>query len=195
MKILEKFATNSISIVDVKKVKNYLQKEIFTVSNSANEAFIDYDIFNRYNFIVSDLVKRKSYDLEHKKFTTTTELPSNLSVKKSVINFWKSPAVVTTTTTTRRPIRWKPGKTPNSSRDKSANSLLYYPQNVGWSDNSDRLELSPIFSHLKPELTHFIDQLPHTYTGITISYRVQQLHLMVHLLCPIEKVPIFILIK
>lgn len=170
MKILEKFATNNISIVDVKKVKNYLQKEIFTVSNSANEAFIDYDIFNRYNFIVSDLVKRKSYDLEQKKTTTkTTEIPSELSAKKSLINFWKSPAVVTTTTTTRKPIRWKPGKTPNSSKEKLINFLPHYPQNVDWSDNSDRLELSPIFSHLKPELTHFIDQLPHTYTGITIS--------------------------
>ena len=122
MKILEKFATNNISIVDVKKVKNYLQKEIFTISNMANEAFIDYDIFNRYNFIVTDLIKRKSADVAHQA-TSSTRAPDRLSAPSTVTNSFENlnyfkPTEMTTTTTTRRPVMWKPGKTPNAQRRK-----------------------------------------------------------------------------
>ena len=46
MKLLEKFAISDINIDEASKVKNFLQKEIFTISNSANDEFIDFDIFN-----------------------------------------------------------------------------------------------------------------------------------------------------
>ena len=128
MKILEKFATNNISIVDVKKVKNYLQKEIFTISNMANEAFIDYDIFNRYNFIVTDLIKRKSANVEQQA-TSPTRAPDRLSAPSTVTNSFENmnyfkPTEMTTTTTTRRPVMWKPGKTPNAQRRKPTVSNL-----------------------------------------------------------------------
>ena len=122
MKLLEKFAISDINIDDASKVKNFLQKEIFTISNSANNEFIDYDIFNRYNFIVSDLIKRKSSSSTEK---TVTVAPDRLITPSSVINSFdklhnfKSTEMTTrTTSTTRRPLMWKPGKTPNSQKWK-----------------------------------------------------------------------------
>ena len=126
MTILEKFATKNISIVDVKKVKNYLQKEIFVTSSSVNEASINYDIFNRYNFIVTDLIKRKTIgstirpDLEQK-LTTSREIitlpPPGLQAPDTVKNSYQ-PLQMITTTTTKRPLMWRPGKTPNTNKWK-----------------------------------------------------------------------------
>ena len=73
MKVLEKFAAKNISIVDVKQVRNFLQKEIFTISNSVNEASVDFEIYNRYNFIVSDLIKRKLVVSQVTRTSTTTK--------------------------------------------------------------------------------------------------------------------------
>lgn len=122
MKLLEKFAISDINIDEASKVKNFLQKEIFTISNSANDAFIDYDIFNRYNFIVSDLIKRKSSSSTEK---TVTVAPDRLITPSSVINsfdklhnFKLTEITTRTTSTTRRPLFWKPGKTPNSQKWK-----------------------------------------------------------------------------
>ena len=168
MKILEKFATSDISIVDVKKVKNYLQKEIFTVSNSANEAFIDYDIFNRYNFIVTDLIKRKlTSSTEHKTQEFSSFVVTSPVTQLSQDSGSSSASSVgpDTSTTTFRSVKWSPGRTPNSKKSSSP----LYPQSVSWSKN-DILELSPMFP-VKPDpgSSYFIDQLSHishTYTGI-----------------------------
>ena len=128
MKLLEKFATSDINIDEPSKVKNFLQKEIFTISNSADDAFIDYDIFNRYNFIVSDLIKRKSSSSTEK---IVTVAPDRLITSSSVINTFdklhniKSTEMTTrTTSTTRRPLMWKPGKTPNSQKWKQVRQYL-----------------------------------------------------------------------
>ena len=122
MKLLEKFATSDINIDEASKVKNFLQKEIFLISNSANDAFIDYDIFNRYNFIVSDLIKRKSSSSTEKIVTLAPDrLVTSSSVENSFdkLHNFKSTEVTTRTTwTTRRPLMWKPGKTPNSQKWK-----------------------------------------------------------------------------
>ena len=122
MKLLEKFATSDINIDEASKVKNFLQKEIFLISNSANDAFIDYDIFNRYNFIVSDLIKRKSSSSTEKIVTLAPDrLITSISVENSFdkLHNFKSTEVTTRTTwTTRRPLMWKPGKTPNSQKWK-----------------------------------------------------------------------------
>ena len=118
MKLLEKFATSDINTDEASKVKNFLQKEIFTISNSANDAFIDYDIFNRYNFIVSDLIKRKSSSSTEKIVTVAPDrliTPSSVAISFDKLHNFKSTEMTTTTTlTTRRPPMWKPGKTPNS---------------------------------------------------------------------------------
>ena len=108
----------------MKKVKNYLQKEIFVISNSVNEASINYDIFNRYNFIVTDLIKRKSNrstvrpDLEQKVTTSremiTIQPPPGVQATDNVQNSYQPPQIITTTT--RKPLMWKPGKTPNSRK-------------------------------------------------------------------------------
>ena len=122
MKLLEKFATSDVNIDEVSKVKNFLQKEIFTISNSANEAFIDYDIFNRYNFIVSDLIKRKSSSSTEKIVTRAPDrliTPSGVTNALDKLHNSKWTEVTTRTTwTTRRPLMWKPGKTPNSQKGK-----------------------------------------------------------------------------
>ena len=117
MKLLEKFAISDINIDEASKVKNFLQREIFTIFNSANDEFIDFDIFNRYNFIVSDLIKRKSSS------STETVAPDRLITPSSVINsfdklhnFISTDMTTRTTSTTRRPLMWKPGKTPNSQK-------------------------------------------------------------------------------
>ena len=122
MKVLEKFTAKEVSIVDVKQVKNFLQKEIFTISSSVNEASIDFEIYNRYNFIVSDLIKRKlsRTPVPVVEMVTTTRPPLiTPSQRKPVRNYLgqkikndHSPPrrkIVTT-----RPHSWKPGKTPNS---------------------------------------------------------------------------------
>ena len=120
MKLLEKFATKNIGIVDVKKVRNFLQSEIFIISNGANEASIDYDIFHRYNFIVSDLIERKSSinsNVDHQRVTTISPSDKTSAVTNSYnkLTFFEVTGTrATTTTTTRRPLVWKPGKTPNS---------------------------------------------------------------------------------
>ena len=118
MKLLEKFATSDINTDEASKMKNFLQKEIFTISNSANDAFIDYDIFNRYNFIVSDLIKRKSSSSTEKIVTVAPDrliTPSSVAISFDKLHNFKSTEMTTTTTlTTRRPPMWKPGKTPNS---------------------------------------------------------------------------------
>ena len=120
MKLLEKFAISDINIDEASKVKNFLQREIFTIFNSANDEFIDFDIFNRYNFIVSDLIKRKSSSSTEK---TVTVAPDRLITPSSVINsfdklhnFISTDMTTRTTSTTRRPLMWKPGKTPNSQK-------------------------------------------------------------------------------
>ena len=124
MKVLEKFTAKEISIVDIKQVKNFLQKEIFTISSSVNEASIDFDIYNRYNFIVSDLIKRK---LSRRpgvtvELVTTTRVPLITQTKrKPVRNFLGQKTETADHSTpprrkivTNRPHSWKPGKTPNS---------------------------------------------------------------------------------
>ena len=124
MKVLEKFTAKEVSIVDVKQVKNFLQKEIFTISNSVNEASIDFEIYNRYNFIVSDLIKRK---LSRRpgvtvELVTTTRVPLITQTKrKPVRNFLGQKTKTADHSTpprrkivTNRPHSWKPGKTPNS---------------------------------------------------------------------------------
>ena len=124
MKVLEKFTAKEISIVDIKQVKNFLQKEIFTISSSVNEASIDFDIYNRYNFIVSDLIKRKlsgrpGVTVE---LVTTTRVPVITQTKrKPVRNFLGQKTKTADHLTpprrkivTNRPHSWKPGKTPNS---------------------------------------------------------------------------------
>ena len=118
MKVLEKFTAKEVSIVDVKQVRNFLQKEIFTISNSVNEASIDFDIYNRYNFIVSDLIKRKLSSSRPavtlvpvaEEILTTTRSPLITQTKrKPVRNYPPRRKIVT-----NRPHSWKPGKTPNS---------------------------------------------------------------------------------
>ena len=130
MKLLEKFATSDLNIDEASKVKNFLQQEIFLISNSANDAFIDYDIFNRYNFIVSDLIKRKSSSSTEK---IVTPAPDRLITSSSVANSFdklhnfKSTGVTTRTTlTTRRPLMWKPGKTPNSQKWKQVSEVIFF---------------------------------------------------------------------
>ena len=127
MKVLEKFTAKEVSIVDVKQVKNFLQKEIFTISSSVNEASIDFEIYNRYNFIVSDLIKRKlSRTPAVVEILTTTRPPLiTPSKRKPVRNYLGQttpPAalspprrkIVNHQSTKTRPHSWKPGKTPNS---------------------------------------------------------------------------------
>ena len=121
MKVLEKFTAKEVSIVDVKQVKNFLQKEIFTISNSVNEASIDFEIYNRYNFIVSDLIKRKLSRTPVTVETLTTTRPPLItpSKRKPVRNYlgqkikndhWPPRRKIVT----NRPHSWKPEKTPNS---------------------------------------------------------------------------------
>ena len=115
MKVLEKFSAKNVSIDDVKQVKNFLQKEIFTISSSVNEASVDFEIYNRYNFIVSDLIKRKRVISQVANTAATTPGPAisqritRKPVKKNVIK--------------TRPHSWKPGKTPNSPQQTSSSWL------------------------------------------------------------------------
>ena len=124
MKVLEKFTAKEVSIVDVKQVRNFLQKEIFTISNSVNEASIDFDIYNRYNFIVSDLIKRK---LSRRpgvtvELVTTTRVPLITQTKRKPVRNFLGQKTKTADhlapprrkIVTNRPHSWKPGKTPNS---------------------------------------------------------------------------------
>ena len=121
MKVLEKFTAKEVSIVDVKQVRNFLQKEIFTISNSVNEASIDFDIYNRYNFIVSDLIKRKLWQTPVEIVTTTRPSLITPSKRKPVRNYLgqkitnpdQSPPP-RRKIVTHRPHSWKPDKTPNS---------------------------------------------------------------------------------
>ena len=104
MKTLEKFARKNISIVDVKKVRNFLQKEIFVISTSVNDASIDYDIFNRYNFIVNDLIKRKVSINTNLQEKLTTIKPPTVTVGAGPDRYEKQNYFqhsLTTTTTTR----------------------------------------------------------------------------------------------
>ena len=126
MKVLEKFTAKEVSIVDVKQVKNFLQKEIFTISNSVNEASIDFDIYNRYNFIVSDLIKRKLSRrpvVTPAELVTTTRAPliTHQTKRKPVRNYLGQKIKTADRSApprrkivTNRPHSWKPGKTPNS---------------------------------------------------------------------------------
>ena len=123
MKVLEKFTAKEVSIVDVKQVRNFLQKEIFTISNSVNEASIDFDIYNRYNFIVSDLIKRKLSSSRAavtrvpvgEEIVTTTRSPLITQTKrKPVRNYLGQKIPPRRKIVTNRPHSWKPGKTPNS---------------------------------------------------------------------------------
>ena len=115
MKILEKFSARDINIDDTKQVRNFLQKEIFTISNSVNEPSIDSEIYNRYNFIVSDLIKRKldKTQVRNPIITTTTRKPFLIKqvTKKPVINYLNGKIKKTVTL---KPHSWKPDKTPNS---------------------------------------------------------------------------------
>ena len=124
MKVLEKFTAKEVPIVDVKQVKNFLQKEIFTISSSVNEASIDFDIYNRYNFIVSDLIKRK---LSRRpgvtvELVTTTRVPLITQTKRKPVRNFLGQKTETADhlapprrkIVTNRPHSWKPGKTPNS---------------------------------------------------------------------------------
>ena len=124
MKVLEKFTAKEVPIVDVKQVKNFLQKEIFTISSSVNEASIDFEIYNRYNFIVSDLIKRKlsrtPVTVAVEMVTTTRPPLITPSKRKPVRNYLgqkiknadQSPP--RRKIVTNRPHSWKPGQTPNS---------------------------------------------------------------------------------
>ena len=124
MKVLEKFTAKEVSIVDVKQVKNFLQKEIFTISNSVNEASIDFEIYNRYNFIVSDLIKRKlsRTPVAVVEFVTTTRPPLITPSKRKPVRNYLGQKIKTADRSapprrkivTNRPHSWKPGKTPNS---------------------------------------------------------------------------------
>ena len=121
MKVLEKFTAKEVSIVDVKQVKNFLQKEIFTISNSVNEASIDFEIYNRYNFIVSDLIKRKlSRPPEAVEILTTTRTPLITPSKRKPVRNYLGQKIKNDHSPprrkviTNRPHSWKPGKTPNS---------------------------------------------------------------------------------
>ena len=116
MKVLEKFTAKEVSIVDVTQVKNFLQKEIFTISNSVNEASIDFEIYNRYNFIVSDLIKRKLWRTPVE-ITTTTPPPLITPSKRKPVRNYLGQKITNPdqiNIVTHRPHSWKPDKTPNS---------------------------------------------------------------------------------
>ena len=116
MKVLEKFTAKEVSIVDVTQVKNFLQKEIFTISNSVNEASIDFEIYNRYNFIVSDLIKRKLWRTPVE-ITTTTRPPLITPSKRKPVRNYLGQKITNPdqiNIVTHRPHSWKPDKTPNS---------------------------------------------------------------------------------
>ena len=122
MKVLEKFTAKEVSIDDVKQVKNFLQKEIFTISNSVNEASIDFEIYNRYNFIVSDLIKRKlSRPPGAVEILTTTRPPLITPSKRKPVRNYLGEKIKNADHSpprrkivSNRPHSWKPGKTPNS---------------------------------------------------------------------------------
>ena len=130
MKVLEKFSAKNVNIDDMKQVKNFLQKEIFTISSSVNEASVDFEIYNRYNFIVSDLIKRK---LVITQVTNTAATTSRPMISQQVT---RKP--VTKKKMNKRPHSWKPGKTPNSPHH-------FYPQSSSWlQEKLQDLQTGPI---------------------------------------------------
>ena len=73
IKILEDFLYKSLDFSKKKQLKNFLQKKVFTYSNIAKKLVLDFKLYNRYNFIVSDLIERK-LNLESKLETSTNDV-------------------------------------------------------------------------------------------------------------------------
>ena len=174
MKVLEKFAAKNISIVDVKQVRNFLQKEIFTISNSVNEASVDFEIYNRYNFIVSDLIKRKLVVSQVTRTSTTTKTTASPVpivqhvTRRPIKNYLKD---TTKKKITKRPHSWKPGKTPNSPHQSEAIQKPqiphFYPQSSSWLQEKLLASLAPGHNEFSGA-THSIEQSSIIDSGILL---------------------------
>ena len=158
LKILEEVLKNPSLLLRKKLLKNFLQKNVFSYSNISDKLVIDYKLYNRYSFIVSDLIERKlQAESDIEKDEVKTEYQESEKVEQEYFDdkfldesqFFSEANVKVSHSQEKKPLvgklNWKPEKTPHAPADSKAEHHEFYPQSSFWSSDQKGVDIRPMF--------------------------------------------------